>query len=243
MWLSTGVQPNWIQYQFDKAYKLSELWVWNSNQPIEAFVGFGARTVQIEYSLDGSTWTELTAATELARGPGLATYAPNTTVALGGVSAQYVKLTITASWGGLAQTGLSEVRFFYVPVQARMPQPATQATGIDLATTLTWRPGREAASHKVYLGTDPNAVAKGTVAAQTVTDHSFSPAGLLYGTTYYWKVDEVNAVTYPGDVWSFTTTAFGVVDDFESYNDDDNRIYDTWWDGTPTAAAVRRLAT
>jgi hypothetical protein len=83
----------------------------------------------------------------------------------------------------------------------------------------------------VYLGTDPNTVAKGTVAAKMVTNHSFSPSGLLYGTTYYWRVDEVNPVTYPGDVWSFTTQQYAVVDDFESYNDDDNRIYDTWIDG------------
>ena len=45
------------------------------------------------------------------------------------------------------------------------------------------------------------------------------PASLLYGTTYYWRVDEVNTVTYPGDVWSFTTQEFAAVDDFESYND------------------------
>jgi hypothetical protein len=96
---------------------------------------------------------------------------------------------------------------------------------------LSWRPGRGAASHKVFFGTDPNAVAKGTATAQTVQDHSFSPSGLLYGTTYYWRVDEVNTVTYPGDVWSFTTIGYGLVDDFESYNDDNNRIYDTWVDG------------
>ena len=54
------------------------------------------------------------------------------------------------------------MRFFYIPVQARQPQPATGATGVALDATLSWRPGREAASHKVYFGTDPNAVAKGT---------------------------------------------------------------------------------
>jgi hypothetical protein len=126
---------------------------------------------------------------------------------------------------------LSEVRFFYIPVQAAAPQPATGATGVGLDATLSWEPGRLTASHKVYFGSDPNAVAKGTATAQTVKDHSFSPSGLLYGTTYYWRVDEVNTVTYPGDVWSFTTTAYGVVDDFESYNDDNKRIYDTWMDG------------
>ena len=36
MWLSDGAPPNWIQYEFDKAYKLHELWVWNQNQAIES---------------------------------------------------------------------------------------------------------------------------------------------------------------------------------------------------------------
>ncbi len=53
MWLSTGV-PSWIQYEFDQVYKLQELWVWNSNQLLETGMGFGARNVTIEYSLDGS---------------------------------------------------------------------------------------------------------------------------------------------------------------------------------------------
>jgi hypothetical protein len=241
MWLSAGTQPNWIQFAFDKAYRLSEMWVWNSNQMIEAFIGFGAKNVKVEYSVDGSTWTEIQGVPQFAQATGLATYAANTTVNFGGVSAQYVKLTILGQWGVVPQTGLSEVRFFYVPVQARAPQPATQATGIDLATTLNWRPGREAASHTVYLGTDPNAVTNGTATAKTVTDHVYSPSSLNLGTTYYWRVDEVNAATYPGDVWSFTTAAYGVVDDFESYNDDDNRIYDTWIDGLTDGKSVSQV--
>ena len=38
MWTSsmTGPTPVWIQYQFDKAYKLSELWVWNHNTEMRA---------------------------------------------------------------------------------------------------------------------------------------------------------------------------------------------------------------
>jgi len=231
MWLSGGVQPNWIQYQFDKVYKLNDLKVWNSNQLVESFLGFGAKTVKIEYSTDGATWTTLNNVPEFARAAGTAGYAAGTTVNLGGAMAKYVKLTITATWGGMAAAGLSEVRFSYVPVQAFTPQPATAATGIAIDPTLSWRSGREAGSHKVFFGTDPNAVANGTVAAKTVADHAFTPGTLDLATTYYWKVDEVNAVTYPGDVWSFTTTAYGIVDDFESYNDSDVRIYDAWIDG------------
>ena len=38
---------------------------------------------------------------------------------------------------------------------------------------------------------------EGTAAAQTVADHSFSPAALEYGQTYYWRVDEVNEARRP----------------------------------------------
>jgi hypothetical protein len=239
MWLSTGAQPNWIQYEFDKVYKLQELWIWNSNQEIEAFVGFGAKNVTIEYSLDGGTWTALAGVPEFARGTGGATYTHNTTIPFGGVFAKYVKLTINSTWGGIQQTGLSEVRFLAVPVQAREPGPADAAAGVTLDATLSWRSGREAASHKVYFGKDKDAVAKGTVPATTVTDSSFTPADLGFGTTYYWRVDEVNEARIPriyeGPLWSFTTQEYGVVDDFESYTDDEgNRIYEAWLDGYGT---------
>jgi hypothetical protein len=67
MWLSMGMQPNWIQYQFDQVYAVRELWVWNSNQSIEPFLGFGAKTVKIEYSTDGTKWTQLANVPEFAR--------------------------------------------------------------------------------------------------------------------------------------------------------------------------------
>jgi hypothetical protein len=235
MWLSSGTQPNWIQFAFDKTYKLDKVLVWNANQVIESIVGFGAKSVKIECSTDGSTWTEVPGVPEFARGTGAETYTANTTVSLGGVMAKYVKLTINSTWGGMPQAGLSEVQFFYIPVRASGPVPNSGATGVDLDVTLGWRPGHEAAAHQVVLGTDPNAVAQGTAPAVTVASPSYQPASLQFGTTYYWKVAEVNAAatpsTWDSDLWSFATTEYAVVDDFESYNDQDNRIYDTWIDG------------
>ncbi len=118
-----------------------------------------------------------------------------------------------------------------MPVQAYAPQPANGAAGQSLTTTLSWRPDREGASHKVFFGTDPDAVTNGTATAKIVTDPAFDPGSLNYGTIYYWRVDEVGTVTYPGEVWSFTTQEFAVVDDFESYNNTDHRIYNSWIDG------------
>ena len=51
------------------------------------------------------------------------------------------------------------------------------------------------------------------------------------GTTYYWRIDEVNnPSTWKGDVWHLEVTDYIVVDDMESYNTFDNLINDTWLD-------------
>jgi regulation of enolase protein 1 (concanavalin A-like superfamily) len=236
MWLSAGAQPSWVQYQFDKVYTLSELWVWNSNQAIENLSGFGARNVTVEYSTDGVAWKVLAGVPEFARAPGLATYTHSTIINFSGALAQYVRLTMNSSWGGGPQAGLSEVRFFYIPVQARQPQPVTGATGVDLNSTLSWRPGRGAVSHQVYLSSNKDAVVNGTAPAVALADHSYSPASLVFGTTYYWKVNEVNDAASPksweGDIWSFTTKEYTVVDGFEGYTDKaGSLLYETWLDG------------
>ncbi len=70
MWMTTNAKPAWIQYEFDRVYKLHELRVWNSNQLIEGLLGFGARNVTIEYSADGETWTGLEGVPEFAQATG-----------------------------------------------------------------------------------------------------------------------------------------------------------------------------
>jgi len=231
MW--TAVLPAWIQYEFDKVYKLDKLLVWNSNQIIEAFVGFGAKEVKIEYSVDGQNWTELPDVPEFAQASGLATYTANTTVDFAGVEAKFVKLTITKNWGTIGQVSLSEVRFYAAPVLARQPIPANNATGVSVGTSLDWRPGRGSISHQVFLGTDSNSVAASTTPTGTVAVHGFTPSSLNFATKYFWRVDEVtDAGTYAGDVWNFTTQDYAPIDDFEAYTDDEgSRIYEAWVDG------------
>jgi len=229
MWLSKkNVSPIWIQYEFNTPYKLYQMWVWNQNQLSELDFGMGAKDVTIEVSTDGTTWTALANVPEFAQAPGEEGYVHNTIVDFGGVLAKYVKLTIHTNWAdGTKQAGLSEVRFFYVPVKAFGPTPASATPGVALDAVLDWRPGREAARHEVSLGTDPNALSK----VATVTEHSYAlgSAGLEYGRTYYWKVNEVNDAASPsswtGDVWSFTEIGYGVVEDFESYNDLCSKIF------------------
>ena len=236
MWLSNNVKPAWIQYEFDKVYKLDEMWVWNANQAIESMLGFGAKNVTIEYSVDGQTWTALEGVPEFAQAPGTPDYKANTIVDFRGVEAKLVKLTVTANWGGgVPQTGLSEVRFFYVPVRAFAPQPADSAKSVSIEATLQWRPGREAESHKVYLGADKSNMNL----ADTTAEHNYTPASLDLATTYYWRIDEIGgAGPYQGDLWSFATEEYIIVDDFESYTDaEGQRIYESWIDGFTTVTS------
>jgi len=239
MWMTSAGLPAWIQYAFDKPYMLDKLLIWNSNQVIETFIGFGAKNVIVEYSDDGQTWTPLAGVSEFAQANGTPTYAANTTVDFGGVRAQYVRLTINSNWGGLtAQSGLSEVRFFSVPVTAWEPSPVSGAVNVAPETTLSWRAGRQAASHQVFVGTDAGSLSL----AGTVSEPAYA-ADLNLGTTYFWKVVEVNQAEaiaeWESDTWTFSTVKALVVDDFESYTDDmdtGGAIFQTWSDGYEVAA-------
>jgi hypothetical protein len=248
MWLSdaAGPQPSWIEYEFDNVYKLHEMLVWNSNTSLEPVIGFGFKDVTIEYSTNGTDYTTLGTTHEFARAPGALDYEHNTTVDLSGVAAKYVRLTANSNWGGiLNQYGLSEVRFFYIPVHAKDPFPALGATGVLLDVVLDWNSGREAAKHDVYFSTDQQAVLDGTATVTTVAESSYGPLSLDLAQTYYWRVDEVNEAetpaTWQGETWDFATQEYLVVEDFESYNDLDptdpesNRVFFTWLDGYEVA--------
>jgi len=97
------------------------------------------------------------------------------------------------------------------------PFPADGAMHEDTWVSLSWEPGTSAASHDVYFGdnfddvdTGAESVFQGNQAAEflVVGFPGFAfPDGLVPGTTYYWRVDEVEAdgtTKYQGTVWSFT---------------------------------------
>jgi hypothetical protein len=83
--------------------------------------------------------------------------------------------------------------------------------------SISWSPGDFAASHDVYIGDnfdDVNTGAEGTFQGNQ-TDTFFVagfpgfayPDGLVPGTTYYWRIDEVNDAEpnspWKGKIWSF----------------------------------------
>jgi len=88
----------------------------------------------------------------------------------------------------------------------------------DTWVSVGWSPGDFAVSHDVYIGDnydDVNAGAEGTFQGNQ-TDTFFVvgfsgfayPDGLVPGTTYYWRIDEVNDTEpnspWKGKIWSFS---------------------------------------
>jgi hypothetical protein len=107
----------------------------------------------------------------------------------------------------------------YVPVLiATQPVPPDGARVVPVDVNLTWEKGEYAETHDVYFGTDQAAVTDanrsnplGVLVSENQSTTVYDPPESLYqSTTYYWRIDEVNAAPdytiFKGSVWSFTTT-------------------------------------
>jgi hypothetical protein len=100
------------------------------------------------------------------------------------------------------------------------PNPADGELYADTWVNLSWRAGARAVSHDVYLGDNLGDVSDGTVDSPAFRGNQTGtflvagfpgfpyPDGLVPGTTYYWRIDEVNDAEpnspWKGDVWSFS---------------------------------------
>jgi hypothetical protein len=93
-----------------------------------------------------------------------------------------------------------------VPGQASNPNPADDAGDVSVDAVVSWMAGANATSHKVYFGTSQPAA----LVASGLEAPTYDPGTLNFGTTYFWRVDEVNVSgTTTGLDWSFTTEAGG----------------------------------
>ncbi len=98
------------------------------------------------------------------------------------------------------------------------PNPADGALLMDTWANLSWRAGDFAVSHDVYFSDNFDAVNSGAAdafqgnQADTFFVVGFPgfpyPDGLVPGTTYYWRIDEVNDAEpnspWKGDIWRFS---------------------------------------
>jgi len=91
--------------------------------------------------------------------------------------------------------------------KASNPSPPDGATGVTVPL-LQWEAGATAAFHDVYFGTNPTPGPDEFQVQQNVsTTVYYHAAGPTPGTTYYWRIDEVEAdgtTIHTGDIWSFS---------------------------------------
>jgi len=174
---------------------------------------------------------------------GTATYKPGT-----------LKLGTTYYWRidefhGV-ETLKGEIWSFSTPGAVGSPNPYNGAVNVKQTSILRWVAGDDASSHEIYFGTDKAAVRSATKASpeykgtKNLTEVTYDPGVLEQETVCYWRIDEVNNLNpnspWKGNVWSFTTADYFVVDDWESYNSIDppnpgsNTIFAYWMDGYQT---------
>jgi hypothetical protein len=192
--------------------------------------GFGAK---LHYVVFGEDFDEVSSAAAGVPN-GTTTYSPG-----------QLKLAKTYYWridefDGIA-THKGEVWSFTTEGAVTGPNPSNGAADVSATQILTWNAGAVAASHEVYFGTDADAVKNATTASseykgpKALGEESYDPGKLTLNTSYYWRIDEVNAAStdspWVGNVWSFTTGDFFAIDDFEAYNSGDNQIWFSWHDG------------
>jgi len=101
-------------------------------------------------------------------------------------------------------------------LKAYKPDPEDGALYEDTWVSLSWSAGETAVSHDVYFGDNFDDVNDGMAGTSQGNQPSTFfvagfpgfpfPDGLATGTTYYWRVDEVEAdgtTIHKGDLWSF----------------------------------------
>jgi hypothetical protein len=125
--------------------------------------------------------------------------------------------------GGANSMQIAEIELLARLYTASVPSPADGEVYENTWATLGWTIGYDAASHDVYVSDnwadvenrDPNAFAGNLDALTNYLIVGFPtypfPDGLVPGTTYYWRVDEIEAdgeTKHEGAIWSFTVPPY-----------------------------------
>jgi len=127
------------------------------------------------------------------------------------------------------------------PALVSKPNPADRSIpDIEHVSTLSWKPKELAAQHDVYFGSEKFAVSAadssdmtGAYRGRQDANNYIPPEALEMEQTFCWWIDEFNTdgTITTGKVWSFTVANFLIVDDMESYtNNEPDRIFDRWID-------------
>ncbi len=192
-----------LEFELPDQVPLSAIEVWNYNAEWQTTNGL--RKADVAVSADGANWQTVLRGVEFAEADGRADYDEPIILKLKDVPARKLRLENLVPWGGAETVGLSAVIFHQGLGPLAGPlQPEDGASGVGLAKpALRWTPGQGAAKHRVYLGTAADKLAS----LSTTTRTSLDAPPLKPDTTYFWRVDEVqaNGRVVPGRVARFET--------------------------------------
>ena len=111
---STKTSPNnqrgeshWIMYDFSQIYQLGESTIWNAN--VSDNTNVGVKSIAIDYSMDGITWTEY-GTYEVPQADASNFYIGSEGPDLTGLETRYILITALSNYGGSC-SGFSEIRF------------------------------------------------------------------------------------------------------------------------------------
>ncbi len=101
---------HWIQYDLGKTYLLTESHIWNYN--VAGATGNGFKDVVIDYSLDGTNWTQLGDMMQWTQATGAIGYEGFIGPNFNGISARYILITALNNWTGNGVcSGFSKITF------------------------------------------------------------------------------------------------------------------------------------
>lgn len=206
-WLDNGgvpgaADPSWIQIQLPASVIVDQLVMISGNDE----PGRDPEDFNIQGSNDGISWTTLgnwSGETWASRFQQREFSFTNTEYYT------HYRINITKNNNNINMTQICEIQLLgpqgtandNPPGVASSPNPADGAVNTDLSLSLNWTAGSGATSHDVYFGTSANPPFVGNQGGTSYSTGVISP-----NTTYYWRIDEVNAHgTTTGAVWSFTT--------------------------------------
>jgi len=203
--------------EFDKAYDINEMWVWNHDGTSGTEAPIAMKTVKVEYSLDNITYTTLMNGSEpnFVLPHGNTNGAHDTEIKFG-VPARYIKFTAVGgigigNYGSTYGYKLRELRFYhdgvYVSPKANYPVPPEDEE-VDIFTELGWMPGGGAVTGQdIWLSKVGESLVK--IASNIAADAcSYVLPQLDNLSDYKWRVDGRNGATVTqGDEWQFSTRA------------------------------------
>ena len=105
-----AANQRWIRYDFNEPYLINGTRIWNYNVAGETDKGF--KNVMIDYSLDGTTWTAISAsAYTWNQASGLSDYAGFLGPNFGGQKIRYLLISAIDNYGDPACSGFSKITF------------------------------------------------------------------------------------------------------------------------------------